>query len=974
MNKKNKKRISRVVTTTLAGSLVVSNIPLNVFAELMTDEQGASIATDLNEQEVLEQEISEVEAQEEAIEDEEKEVSGNQEDEAGITLNEGENIEIEPEIELEQEEEIKEEQSEELSLEEVDKVEESKIEELEPQEIIVEAQEEIANGDNSESQKDKEPNIQVAAISSGQVTAHLDINHYQPFFAIKGDMQKYEWLKVSEDEIKSRRIGNNESTEISSTFTLKETTTISIDYRASSQIYDYGYIYLNGSQKIKFSGKESGTYTESLAPGTYTIKLSYKKNGSFVDRDDAVYFSNFKGVDLNSFVSDYQVEYEINNEGWMPYKPIVELPFEGGEVSIRECLGGNCKTVFAENFDAVSKIDVNGYSGGDGSQASPYLISTAEELGFLAYEVNSLQNNTSGKYYQLTNDIDLSEFDSDDNENNGNWTPIGGVSGDFEGVFDGQYYKVLNLEINDSSKHHLALFGGIKSAEVKNLAVIDAKIHGSGIIATTIASAENSNIENLYASGTVDGLKKYGAGNLVGGAIASTDKASITNAHADVDVDAEYNYFVGGLIGSAWESKIQDSSATGNVTGAGTVGGLIGDAYIRTEIEKCYAEGDVSGDDFVGGFIGDAEGTKIRDSYALGAVSGRDYNPSAGGFIGELDLGTVVYRSYSTGKVPSSYYTVGGFAGLVHQEGQDCYWDVETSGATNNIGTSNGGGDVFGAGLTTAQMTGVAAIQNMQGFDFDNVWSTTSSYPILKWQEVSEPIVVNEEFTTYVGDDFDVFDYIQVESPNGLDLTIRNVKGEVDTKTVGTYTVTFTVIDSHWNQTEHSVEVHVVKKPAPVIEVEDVTINVGDKFNALSVATVHDEIDKDIKLEVIEDNVDENTPGEYTVTYRAVNSLGEVTIKSITVTVVGKTEKPEENKPTKPVEDNDEVIKEEETEEKPEPNKDNELESKPIIEEQDKEQNKEPVKVETGLATSGAYLFSGILLTVSGFISSRKRK
>ena len=154
-----------------------------------------------------------------------------------------------------------------------------------------------------------------------------------------------------------------------------------------------------------------------------------------MDRDDAVYFSNFKGVDLNSFVSDYQVEYEINNEGWMPYKPIVELPFEGGEVSIRECLGGNCKTVFAENFDAVSKIDVNGYSGGDGSQASPYLISTAEELGFLAYEVNSLQNNTSGKYYQLTNDIDLSGFDSDDDASNGNWTPIGGVSGDFEGGF-----------------------------------------------------------------------------------------------------------------------------------------------------------------------------------------------------------------------------------------------------------------------------------------------------------------------------------------------------------------------------------------------------------------------------------------------------------------------------------------------------------------------------------------------------------
>jgi len=69
----------------------------------------------------------------------------------------------------------------------------------------------------------------------------------------------------------------------------------------------------------------------------------------------------------------------------------------------------------------------------------------------------------------------------------------------------------------------------------------------------------------------------------------------------------------------------------------------------------------------------------------------------------------------------------------------DSYWDTQTTGQP----TSDGG-----TGLTTSEMTGSAATNNMQGFDFTSTWKTVTNpddYPILAFQAEDDPDPANFE-------------------------------------------------------------------------------------------------------------------------------------------------------------------------------------------------------------------------------------
>ena len=62
---------------------------------------------------------------------------------------------------------------------------------------------------------------------------------------------------------------------------------------------------------------------------------------------------------------------------------------------------------------------------------------------------------------------------------------------------------------------------------------------------------------------------------------------------------------------------------------------------------------------------------------------------------------------------------------------------------------------------------------------------------------------------------------------------------------------------------------------APVISgVEDKTFVLGDKISYLSGISAVDDVDGEVEVEVDKSEVDVNTPGTYTVTYRAVDAAG----------------------------------------------------------------------------------------------------
>ncbi|MBP5377632.1 MAG: hypothetical protein J6Y41_06700, partial [Bacteroidaceae bacterium] len=62
---------------------------------------------------------------------------------------------------------------------------------------------------------------------------------------------------------------------------------------------------------------------------------------------------------------------------------------------------------------------------GEGTQASPYLISTPEQLAGLAERTNVDKEDFAGKYIKLTADIYLTNFNDPDKENWKEWEPIG---------------------------------------------------------------------------------------------------------------------------------------------------------------------------------------------------------------------------------------------------------------------------------------------------------------------------------------------------------------------------------------------------------------------------------------------------------------------------------------------------------------------------------------------------------------------
>lgn len=485
----------------------------------------------------------------------------------------------------------------------------------------------------------------------------------------------------------------------------------------------------------------------------------------------------------------------------------------------------------------------NGYAGGSGTQSDPYLISTPEHLNQVRLDVAD----SSGKYYKVVNDIDLSGFDSDNDASNGNWTPIGTEAVPFKGNFDGNGHIVKSMVINLPSTRRIGLFGSASGSStlIRNLGVIDADVIGG--VHTGIFIGENtksSRVEKVYTSGTVSGSEQ--AGGVIG---INQGGASISKSFSTATV-------------SGRSSSLSDA------------GGFAGVNYDGGTIRECFAAGDVTGvGDNVGGFIGrNTVSAYIYDSYATGNASSTRY---VGGFVGKNFNGAGVYRSFAVGVPSSTSSAPGGLAGYNSGSSSQSYWDKETSGVTYTA---------TGTGLTTQQMIGSNAATNMSGFDFSTVWKTQENdYPTLRWNTSSAPVIEARDVEIFKGDSFDALNFATVTDDFDRNLTLEVKEDTVKPSIPGIYTVTYYAKDAHGNETTKTITVKVKSKP--VITISDIDLKVGDDFEPLDYVTVTDEYDKNIKITSVENLVKTSKPGTYSVTYKAVNSFGVEVVEKVEVLV-----------------------------------------------------------------------------------------
>ncbi len=265
---------------------------------------------------------------------------------------------------------------------------------------------------------------------------------------------------------------------------------------------------------------------------------------------------------------------------------------------------------------------------GKGTATDPYRISTADELAWLAQEVNAGR----GASYNavLCKNIDLKDEE---------WTPIGkNYSYAYKGTFDGARYTVKGLKITGTATQNCGLFGYVSGGVVKNLTV-------QGTITLTGS-----------------GSSSYGAGGIVG-RLDGTE-GSVQNCCSDVMVTGGQN--VGGIVGyvsggnSTTTKSITGCVNTGRITSNdNNAGGIVGYIYGQVTVDSCYNRGTVVGGRWRAGGItaclSDSNAV-IKNCYTTGDVKARgDVYPVVGKqFSGSLSncyyLNTLGTDSTATAK------------------------------------------------------------------------------------------------------------------------------------------------------------------------------------------------------------------------------------------------------------------------------------------------------------------------------------
>lgn len=251
-------------------------------------------------------------------------------------------------------------------------------------------------------------------------------------------------------------------------------------------------------------------------------------------------------------------------------------------------------------------------------------------LTILDDKYNSVRKNIGGLTGLVLGETSTIELSSSSMTLNTVAQYVGGLFGRFEGEFS----VIKNSYFTGTVNARTAYVGGLAG-------IFDGKdlwdSYSTGAVNVSHPTP-NANIGGLvgYANSKASNYKRLKASGHV----------TITNGLAD---------YAGGLIGFFRAGSIEDSYATGNVTGGRiSNGGLIG--MMRGTMDRCYATGNVvASGRHNGGLVGylNLSGL-IRNSFSLGNVEAGD---ESGGLVGHVNTthgSPAVLSSYAYGQVTKS--------------------------------------------------------------------------------------------------------------------------------------------------------------------------------------------------------------------------------------------------------------------------------------------------------------------------------
>ena len=256
------------------------------------------------------------------------------------------------------------------------------------------------------------------------------------------------------------------------------------------------------------------------------------------------------------------------------------------------------------------------FTQGRGTKEEPWLIENAEQLAYLAQQVNN-GTDYEREHFLLVSDLDLSG-----NE----WTPIGTDGNPFWGGFDGGGHTITGMTITGKEASYVGLFGECHnfttaSSYIKSVTVKGANISGKSFVGAI--AGVGANISDCYSIENTICARRQ-----VGGVCGS---------------------LIGNISGCYNSSSVSGISTAGGIMGTASYEGNVGNGVVQ----YCYNIGAVTvsqQDSYVGGITGaSANKYEISNCLNCGKITGNGKN--VGGIAGSTDsnymnfIGNCYYNS-----------------------------------------------------------------------------------------------------------------------------------------------------------------------------------------------------------------------------------------------------------------------------------------------------------------------------------------
>lgn len=307
------------------------------------------------------------------------------------------------------------------------------------------------------------------------------------------------------------------------------------------------------------------------------------------------------------------------------------------------------------------------FDDGNGESETPYEINTPAQLAYLAKQVNEGKEKYTGKYFILTENLDLSAH---------YWVPIGDSdSKTFQGHFDGNGKSISGLKIGtDGSATYkdTGLFGYLYAETVEDKVSIKDLV-----LSADNDSAIQGKDENYSSAGALIGTAHYSL-NSIG--------LEVSNCVNHIPVTG--GNYTGGLIGYGrtngsltLKKCINRGEITVGASSYAKTGGIIGWASRNISyenasltLEECENWGDITTGkestdfDVVGGLVGECRSAKLINCQSTAIITTSFTH--AGGIAGSLNISTNKYNHTASiincqakGEINGTATYVGGIVG-----------------------------------------------------------------------------------------------------------------------------------------------------------------------------------------------------------------------------------------------------------------------------------------------------------------------